>query len=91
MTLLTSQTNLSDITFSSFCDIFFDEKDDPSALCSGTTVTDRDIAGGTTLHEMTHATSGTEDVGYGCDADQSLGSSDPSSAANNADNYNVSF
>lgn len=56
---ITSTTNIY------FCDIFFDEKADPSALCSGTSVNDRNISGGTTLHEMTHATSGTEDVGYG--------------------------
>ncbi|TFK52058.1 Metalloprotease [Heliocybe sulcata] len=70
-----------------FCDIFYDEVPQ-SNLCSGTSVADRDIRGGTVLHELTHATSDTEDVGYGCSSDQSLASSDPESAANNADNYN---
>jgi deuterolysin len=67
-----------------FCSIFFNEKAN-SALCSGTTVASRNIRGGTTLHELTHATSGTDDVTYGCSADQAL--SDSQSVIN-ADNYN---
>jgi len=67
-----------------FCSIFYNEVT-TSRLCSGTTVASRNIRGGTTLHELTHAISGTDDVTYGCSADQAL------SAANqlrNADNYN---
>jgi len=68
-----------------FCDIFYDEVE-TTELCSGTSVADRNIRGGTTLHELTHATSNTEDVGYGCDADQELSDSEKIS---NADNFNV--
>ncbi|KAJ8698880.1 hypothetical protein PTI98_005541 [Pleurotus ostreatus] len=57
------------------------------SLCSGTSVASRNIRGGTTLHEMTHAVAGTDDIGYGCSFDQSL--SDSQSIAN-ADNFNVS-
>ncbi|TFL00251.1 Deuterolysin metalloprotease family-domain-containing protein [Pterulicium gracile] len=67
-----------------YCSIFFNEVPSTS-LCSGTTVASRNVRGGTTLHEMTHAISGTTDVTYGCAADQAL------SVANklrNADNYN---
>ncbi|KAI0337151.1 Metalloprotease [Trametopsis cervina] len=70
-----------------FCSLFYNEVT-TSKLCSGTSVASRNIRGGTTLHELTHATSGTVDVGYGCSYDQSLGSSSPSQAASNADNYN---
>ncbi|KAF8890047.1 hypothetical protein CPB85DRAFT_1377940 [Mucidula mucida] len=67
-----------------YCSIFFNEVPSTS-LCSGTTVASRNVRGGTTLHEITHAVSGTDDVTYGCAADQAL------STANkriNADNYN---
>ncbi|KAF5364111.1 hypothetical protein D9756_000085 [Leucocoprinus leucothites] len=67
-----------------FCGIFFNEVA-TSGLCSGTSVASRNVRGGTTLHEMTHATSGTDDIIYGCASDQGL------SAGNqvaNADNYN---
>ncbi|KAF7432613.1 hypothetical protein PC9H_004555 [Pleurotus ostreatus] len=67
-----------------FCSIFFNEVATPS-LCSGTSVASRNIRGGTTLHEMTHAVAGTDDIGYGCSFDQSL--SDSQSIAN-ADNFN---
>ncbi|KAI0092870.1 Metalloprotease [Irpex rosettiformis] len=70
-----------------FCSLFYSEVT-TSKLCSGTSVASRNIRGGTVLHELTHATSGTVDVGYGCSYDQSLGSSSPSQAAKNADNYN---
>ena len=75
-------------TACSFCDIFFNEVASTN-LCRGTSVASRNVRGGTTLHELTHATSGTSDVGYGCSYDMSLGSSSPSSAVRNADNYNV--
>lgn len=71
-----------------FCSIFYSEKT-TSALCSGTTVASRNIRGATVLHEMTHATSDTDDIGYGCAYDISLASSSPSRAVTNADNYNV--
>ncbi|THU90880.1 zincin [Dendrothele bispora CBS 962.96] len=67
-----------------YCSIFFNEVA-TSSLCSGTSVASRNVRGGTTLHELTHAVAGTDDVGYGCSFDQGL------SAANarvNADNYN---
>ncbi|KAK0443943.1 Deuterolysin metalloprotease family-domain-containing protein [Desarmillaria tabescens] len=69
-----------------FCDIFFDEVPSTS-LCSGTTVAARNVRGGTTLHELqlTHAVADTDDITYGCSADQAL--SDSQSAIN-ADNYN---
>ncbi|KIY71347.1 zincin [Cylindrobasidium torrendii FP15055 ss-10] len=67
-----------------FCDIFFDEVDTPS-LCTGTTVASRNIRGGTTLHELTHAVADTDDVTYGCAADQALSASQQIS---NADNFN---
>ncbi|KAH6902838.1 Metalloprotease [Coprinopsis sp. MPI-PUGE-AT-0042] len=68
-----------------FCSIFFSEVS-LSALCSGsTTVAARNLRGGTTLHELTHAVSGTDDVTYGCAADQRLSAAQK---AVNADNYN---
>ncbi|KAF6748969.1 Metalloprotease [Ephemerocybe angulata] len=67
-----------------FCDIFFDEVA-TTELCSGTTVAARNIRGGTTLHELTHALSGTDDVTYGCSADQAL--TDDKKIIN-ADNFN---
>ncbi|KAI0773565.1 Metalloprotease [Fomes fomentarius] len=70
-----------------YCSIFYNEVAS-SRLCSGTTVASRNIRGGTTLHELTHAVSGTTDVGYGCAFDQNLGQTNPSQAARNADNYN---
>jgi deuterolysin len=66
------------------CSIFFNEVT-TSRLCSGTTVASRNIRGGTILHEMTHATSGTDDVTYGCSADQALSTANK---LKNADNYN---
>ncbi|KAL0581490.1 hypothetical protein V5O48_000533 [Marasmius crinis-equi] len=67
-----------------FCDIFFDEVPQ-SQLCGGTTPAARNIRGGTTLHELTHALSDTDDVTYGCSADQALPQSQKTI---NADNYN---
>ncbi|KAL1715049.1 hypothetical protein EV715DRAFT_208304 [Schizophyllum commune] len=68
-----------------FCPIFFQEVPQ-TYLCTGqTSVASRNVRGGTVLHELTHATSGTDDITYGCSADQAL--SDANSYAN-ADNYN---
>ncbi|KAF9468294.1 Deuterolysin metalloprotease family-domain-containing protein [Collybia nuda] len=67
-----------------FCSIFFNEVASTN-LCSGTTVASRNVRGGTTLHELTHAVGGTDDIQYGCAADQAL--SDANSVAN-ADNFN---
>jgi hypothetical protein len=53
-------------------------------------VDDRNIRGGTTLHEFTHALSGTRDYSYGCQNDQSLARYSGEYAFNNADSYNVS-
>ena len=69
-----------------YCSIFYNEVAAPT-LCSGNTVNARNIRGGTTLHELTHALSGTDDVGYGCPANQALSDSNK---IRNADNYNVS-
>ena len=68
-----------------FCSIFFNEVAH-SRLCSGTTVASRNVRGGTTLHEITHAVSNTDDVTYGCAADQALSDS---RKIINADSYNV--
>ncbi|KDR84401.1 hypothetical protein GALMADRAFT_275455 [Galerina marginata CBS 339.88] len=67
-----------------FCSIFFDEVA-TSRLCSGTFVASRNVRGGTTLHELTHAVGGTDDVTYGCSADQGLSNANK---AINSDNYN---
>lgn len=67
-----------------YCSIFFNEVPH-SRLCSGTSVASRNVRGGTTLHEITHAVSGTDDVTYGCAADQALADS---RKIVNADNYN---
>ncbi|KAK7042021.1 hypothetical protein R3P38DRAFT_3178594 [Favolaschia claudopus] len=67
-----------------YCSIFFNEVA-TSNLCSGTSVASRNVRGGTTLHELTHATSGTDDVTYGCSADQALSDSNK---IRNADNFN---
>ncbi|KAF5321007.1 hypothetical protein D9619_000119 [Psilocybe cf. subviscida] len=52
---VTSTTNVY------FCSIFFNEVA-TSRLCSGTTVASRNVRGGTTLHELTHALAGTDDI-----------------------------
>ncbi|KAJ6511641.1 Metalloprotease [Mycena vulgaris] len=67
-----------------FCSLFFNEVATTN-LCSGTTVASRNIRGGTTLHELTHAVGNTDDIIYGCASDQSL--SDANSILN-ADNFN---
>ncbi|KAF9535157.1 Metalloprotease [Crepidotus variabilis] len=67
-----------------FCSPFYSEVT-TSGLCSGTSVASRNIRGGTTLHELTHAVAGTDDVTYGCSADQALSNSNK---LINADNYN---
>jgi len=67
-----------------FCSIFFNEATTAS-LCSGTSVAARNARGGTVLHELTHAVGGTDDITYGCSADQALAAS---SKPKNADNYN---
>ncbi|KIY68667.1 zincin [Cylindrobasidium torrendii FP15055 ss-10] len=75
---LTSTTNIY------FCSIFYNEVA-TSRLCSGTSVASRNIRGGTTLHELTHAVASTDDVTYGCANDQALSASNK---LRNADNYN---
>jgi deuterolysin len=70
-----------------FCDVFFEQlpTDD---LCFGeTTVEKRNVRGGTTLHEFTHAFKYTTDHNYGCEMDKEL---EPLDQVTNADNYNVS-
>ncbi|TFK29058.1 zincin [Coprinopsis marcescibilis] len=67
-----------------FCPIFFNQVASTS-LCGGTTVAARNVRGGTTLHEITHAVSRTDDVTYGCAADQRLSNAQK---IINADNYN---
>lgn len=69
-----------------FCDIF--DEVETTELCGSVTVADRSICGGTVLHEMTRALSGTADVTYGCDADKDLSDSE---RIGNADNFNGSF
>ncbi|EAU82657.2 hypothetical protein CC1G_12425 [Coprinopsis cinerea okayama7 len=68
-----------------YCSIFFNQVS-ISQLCGGTTVAARNVRGGTTLHELTHAVARTDDVAYGCAADQRLSTSQK---IINADNYNV--
>ena len=70
-----------------YCSIFYNEVASDT-LCNGNTVNARNIRGGTTLHELTHAVAGTTDVTYGCPADQALSDSNK---LRNADNYNVSI
>ena len=72
----------------SYCSIFYNEVT-TSRLCTDTSVASRNVRGGTTLHELTHALSGTDDVGYGCAFDMNLGQTNPGQAVRNADNYNV--
>ncbi|KAJ6530980.1 Metalloprotease [Mycena vulgaris] len=67
-----------------FCSIFFNEVASTS-LCSGTSVASRNVRGGTTLHELTHAVGNTDDIVYGCASDQAF--SDANSIIN-ADNFN---
>ncbi|EEB93411.1 hypothetical protein MPER_07934, partial [Moniliophthora perniciosa FA553] len=64
-----------------YCDISFDEVA-TDALCGNVTVNDCKIRGGKsqltlilTCLQMTHATSGTDDVTYGCPDDQALSDS----------------
>jgi len=67
-----------------FCTPFFSQGA-TNKLCSGTSVASRSVRGGTTLHEVTHAISNTDDVTYGCAADQALTTAQK---LRNADNYN---
>ncbi|KAJ7133283.1 hypothetical protein C8R44DRAFT_611296 [Mycena epipterygia] len=67
-----------------FCNIFFEEVP-TTRLCSGTSVEERIIRGGTTLHEITHAACGTGDVTYGCFQDRGLSDQ---LAIKNADSFN---
>ncbi|KAL0070273.1 hypothetical protein AAF712_002765 [Marasmius tenuissimus] len=67
-----------------YCDIFFDEVPQ-SQLCGGTTPAARNVRGGTTLHELTHALDNTDDVTYGCSNDKALPDAQKKI---NADNYN---
>ncbi|KAG2012992.1 hypothetical protein CC2G_009935 [Coprinopsis cinerea AmutBmut pab1-1] len=67
-----------------YCSIFFNQVS-ISQLCGGTSVAARNVRGGTTLHELTHAVARTDDVAYGCAADQRLSNSQK---IINADNYN---
>ncbi|KAF5387655.1 hypothetical protein D9615_000776 [Tricholomella constricta] len=67
-----------------YCDLFFKQVS-TIAVCSTTTVAARNLRSGTTLHELTHAVAGTEDISYGCSADQELSDAQ---AVMNADNYN---
>ncbi|KAF8067648.1 hypothetical protein FPV67DRAFT_1780705 [Lyophyllum atratum] len=66
------------------CDIFFTVvKPTPSVCTDGfdSTISSR---GGVILHELSHATSGTSDLGYGCSVAAGLSVADK---RNNADNY----
>ncbi|KAF4583597.1 hypothetical protein EYR38_002352 [Pleurotus pulmonarius] len=67
-----------------FCSIFFNEVANGN-LCTGTSVASRNVRGGTTLHELTHAVGRTTDVGYGCAFDQGLSAAQ---SIRNADNFN---
>ncbi|KAL1743486.1 hypothetical protein HDZ31DRAFT_40774 [Schizophyllum fasciatum] len=66
-----------------FCPPFFSEVSTEN-LCSTTNVNQRNIRGETMLHELTHATSHTHDLAYGCQSVQKLSDS---SAKRNADSY----
>ncbi|KAK0196196.1 Metalloprotease [Armillaria mellea] len=66
-----------------FCPLFF-SLDSTPGLCFGT-VDDTFTADATMLHELTHATSDTLDVAYGCATDRALPAVEQ---AVNADNYN---
>ncbi|KAK0430154.1 Metalloprotease [Desarmillaria tabescens] len=66
-----------------FCNLFFTLASTPR-LCSGT-VDGTYTTDGLMLHELTHATSATIDVTYGCAKDRALL---PVEQAVNADNYN---
>ena len=72
----------------SYCSIFYNQVA-TSRLCTDTSVASRNVRGGTTLHELTHALSGTVDVAYGCAPSMNLGQTNPGLALRNADNYNV--
>ena len=72
----------------SYCPIFFSEVPLP-AVCSNPNGNARNTAGGTTLHELTHALADTNDHQYGCPEDKNLAASSPTTAMDNADNYNV--
>ncbi|PVF99290.1 zincin [Serendipita vermifera] len=70
-----------------YCPIFYNEVA-PISLCEGADVAARNLRGGTTLHELSHAAANTTDITYGCANDQTLAKSNATLAANNADNYN---
>ncbi|KAK7042057.1 Deuterolysin metalloprotease family-domain-containing protein [Favolaschia claudopus] len=75
---------VTDTTNIYYCSIFFNQVA-TSELCHRTSVASRNVRGGTTLHELTHATSGTADFAYGCPDDQALSDS---KKIQNADNFN---
>ena len=70
-----------------YCSIFYGYLPSDSLCNNGSTVNDRKVRGSITLHELTHAVAGTDDVTYGCPSNQAL---TDSYKVINADSYNVS-
>ncbi|KAG6917772.1 hypothetical protein DXG01_001177 [Tephrocybe rancida] len=66
------------------CDIFFTVVQPTSSVCTGGFDSTTSSRGGVILHELSHATSGTADIAYGCSVTAGLSAADK---RNNADNY----
>jgi len=66
------------------CDIFFTSVGTTPSICTNGFDSTTSSRGGVLLHELSHATSGTADLGYGCSVAASLS---PADKRNNADNY----
>ncbi|KAF9465660.1 hypothetical protein BDZ94DRAFT_1306999 [Collybia nuda] len=66
------------------CDIFFTSVGTTPSICSGGFDSTTSSRGGVILHELSHATSGTSDLGYGCSVTAGLS---VANKRNNADNY----
>ncbi|KAF8067649.1 hypothetical protein FPV67DRAFT_1780706 [Lyophyllum atratum] len=66
------------------CPIFFTAVSDTPRICTDGFDSTTSSKAGVILHELSHATSGTSDLGYGCSVTAGLSTSDK---LNNADNY----
>ncbi|GLB39269.1 putative secreted metalloproteinase that allows assimilation of proteinaceous substrates [Lyophyllum shimeji] len=66
------------------CDIFFTSVGTTPSICQNGFDSTTSSRGGVILHELSHATSGTADLGYGCSVAAGLSVADK---RNNADNY----
>ncbi|KAJ7879632.1 hypothetical protein B0H14DRAFT_3772922 [Mycena olivaceomarginata] len=66
------------------CEYFFSSISVNTGVCNNDYILTQSSRGGVLLHELSHATAGTNDIAYGCTGCAALGTADKK---NNADNY----